>query len=407
MSRIETLVIDRLGHRGEGVATLEGKPVFVPLTLAGETITAAIEGNRGTLLDILVPSPDRRAAPCPHFSRCGGCQLQHLSPDAYGAFKGGLVADALARAGVEAEVQAPIIAHGVGRRRATLHASARQDKVSAAGFMALRSHDIHDLDSCPILVPALARAPDISRAIAAAIGPCDVAFTATDMGLDVSIRAKGIKPHPKLTTIARDFDLARLSLNGEPLILHRQPTVTMGRAEVPLPVSSFLQATEQAEGVLAALVTQAVRGARQLADLFCGVGPFALRLAEHAPVFAADSDGPAIAALDAAKRKARGLKPIAAERRDLFREPLGPFELNRFEAVVLDPPRAGAQAQIAELAKSKVETIAYVSCDPQSFARDAAVLVAGGYTMSPVIPVDQFAFSAHTEVFAVFNRAGR
>src|SRR5690606_7286355 len=212
------------------------------------------------------------------------------------------------------------------------------------------------------------------------------------------------RPSPKLTTLARAFDLARLSLNGEPLITHRQPTTAMGKAEVPLPVGSFLQATEQAENTLAALVTGAVSGARHIADLFCGVGPFALRLAERAPVFAADADGPAVAALDAAKRNTKGLKPITAERRDLFREPLGQFELNRFDAIVLDPPRAGAHAQIGQLARSKVKTIAYVSCDPQSFARDAAVLVQAGYAIDPVTPVDQFAFSSHTEVFAVFNR---
>lgn len=395
-----TLVIDRLGHRGEGVALVDGKPVFVPATLPGETVAVSIEGNRGTLLDILAPSPERRAAPCPHFAACGGCQLQHLSAGAYSQFKRSLVVDALARAGVAAEVNDPIITHGAGRRRATVHATR-----SAAGFMALRSHEIHDLDRCPILVPALAQAPRIARDLAAAMGPCDVAFTASDMGLDVAIRAKGARANPKLTDLARAFDLARLSLNGEPLIVHRQPTITMGRAQVPLPVGSFLQATEAAENALADLVIAAVAGAKQVADLFCGIGPFALRLAERATVFAADSDGPAITALDAAKRKAKGLKPITGEKRDLFREPLGPFELNRFNAVVLDPPRAGAQAQIAELAKSKVKTIAYVSCDPQSFARDAAVVAAAGYTIGPVMPLDQFAFSSHTEVFARFERA--
>lgn len=399
MNPIQTLTIERLGHRGEGIATRDGKPVFVGLTLEGETVTAEIEGNRGRLVDIVRPSPQRRAAPCPHYGACGGCQLQHLDIEAYRQFKRGLVADALARADISAEIAEPIIAHGTGRRRATLHATR-----SAAGFMALRSHDIHDLDACPILVPALTRAPEIARAIAAVTGPCDAAFTASDMGLDVSIRAKGAKPNAKLSEIARQFDLARLSLNGEPLILQRPPTVTMGQSSVALPVSSFLQATAEAEEVLASLVVGAIGSAKQVADLFCGVGPFALRIAAKAPVFAADSDAPAIAALDAARRNTKGLKPITAERRDLFREPLSVFELNRFNAVVLDPPRAGAQAQARELAKSKVKTIAYVSCDPQSFARDAAILVAGGYKIGTVTPVDQFAYSSHVEVFAVFHR---
>jgi 23S rRNA (uracil1939-C5)-methyltransferase len=399
MSRIKTLTIERLGHRGEGIAMLDGRPVFVALTLEGETVTAEIEGNRGRIVDIVSSSPMRRAPFCPHYGACGGCQLQHLGPDAYRQFKRALVVDALSHATVAAEVAETITAHGAGRRRATFHAAK-----SAAGFMGLCSHSIHDLDTCPILVPVLARAPEIARAIAAATGPCDVSFTASDMGLDVAIRAKAARPSAKLTAIARQFDLARLSLNGEPLILARSPVVAMGPSGVPLPVSSFLQATANAEEVLAALVVDAVQGARHVADLFCGVGPFALRLAARAPVFAADSDAPAIGALEAAQRKTKGLKPISAERRDLFREPLGVFELNRFGAVVLDPPRAGAKAQVEELAKSKVPTIAYVSCDPQSFARDAAILIAGGYSIGTVTPVDQFAYSSHVEVFAVFYR---
>ena len=399
MTRIETLAIDRLGHRGEGVATLDGKPVFVALTLEGETVTAQIDGNRGRLVDIIDPSPARGEPFCPHFGACGGCQLQHLEAGAYRQFKRGLVVDALSRVAVQADVADPIVAHGAGRRRATLHATK-----SEAGFMALRSHAIHDLDICPILVPALVRAPEIARAIAAVAGPCDISFTASDMGLDVSIRAKNAKPSARLSAIAQKFDLARLSLNGEPLILLRAPTMAMGQSSVALPVSSFLQATADAEDVLASLVIEAVEGAKQVADLFCGIGPFALRLAAIAPVFAADSDAAAIGALDTAKRKTKGLKPITAERRDLFREPLGVFELNRFDAVVLDPPGAGAQAQVKELTQSKVKTIAYVSCDPQSFARDAAILIAGGYRIGKVTPVDQFAFSTHTEVFAAFTR---
>lgn len=399
MNRIETLAIERLGHRGEGVATLDGKPIFIPLSLEGETITVEIDGNRGRLVEVIEPSPMRGPPFCPHFGACGGCQLQHLGADAYRQFKRGLIVDALSRAGVQADTADPIVAHGAGRRRATLHATK-----SAAGFMALRSHAIHDIDTCPVLVPALARAPEIARAIAAVVGPCDVSFTASDLGLDVAIRAKRAKPTAGLTAIAREHDLARISLNGEPLILQRPPVVTMGKSSVPIPVSSFLQATADAEEVLASLVVDGVRGAKQIADLFCGMGPFALRLAARAPVFAADSDAPAIDALNAARRNTKGLKPITAERRDLFREPLGVFELNRFDAVVLDPPRAGAKAQVKALAKSTVPTIAYVSCDAQSFAKDAALLIAGGYRIGTVTPVDQFAYSSHVEMFAVFYR---
>lgn len=399
MSAVATLTIERIGFRGEGVARYEDKPVFVPLTLAGETVRARIDGNRGSVIDILEASPDRIEAPCPHFGRCGGCQLQHLAPTTYRDFKRELVVAALSRAGVEAQTLPTVIAHGIGRRRATLHASR-----ASAGFMALRSHTIHNLDRCPILVPALDPAPQIAWAIADALGPCDVAFTASDTGLDIAIRAKKARPGLHLGQVAQRFAPARLSLNGEPQFVNTQPMITMGKAAVPLPVDSFLQATAQAEDLLARLVLDATTGARRLADLFCGIGPFALRLAEHAPVMALDSHAPSIAALDLATRRAKGLKPITARARDLFREPLDQFELNAFDAVVLDPPRAGAEAQARQLANSRVPTIAYVSCDPQSFARDAAILLAGGYSIGPVTPVDQFAYSAHVEIVAVFNR---
>ncbi len=397
---IETLTIERVGHRGEGLARVDGEPIFVPLTLAGETVKADVSGNRGILDSILAPSADRIDPFCPHFGVCGGCQLQHMGPDLYGDFKRALVVEALERAGVAAQVGETIFAHGEGRRRASLHATKAK-----AGYMGLRSREIAGIDRCPILVPALEKAPIIARDCAASVGPCDVSFTASATGLDVAISAKGAEPVARLGGLARHYDLARLSLNGEPVIVDRQPMVEMGKARVPLPIGAFLQATAQAEDTLAGLVAEAVKGHRHVADLFCGMGPFALRLAEQRPVYAADADGPAIDALDRAIRTTQGLKPITAERRDLFREPLGAFELNRFDAVVLDPPRAGAKAQVNELAGSKVKTIAYVSCDPQSFARDAATLVAGGYRIGPVTPVDQFAWSAHTEVFARFEKS--
>lgn len=395
----QTLAITGLGHRGEGVANHEGKPVFVPLTLPGETVRAELDGTRGRLLDIVTSAPERVDPYCSHFGQCGGCQLQHMAQPAYADWKRDLVVDALARAGLAAEVLPLVVALGAGRRRATLHATPTK-----AGFMGVRSHQIHDLDTCPILVPALATAPAIARAIAAQLGPCDVGFTASAVGLDVSVHAKGAKPKPGLAGLAETFDLARLALNGEVILNYRTPYILMGDAQVPLPVGSFLQATEAAETALGGLVVAAAKGSKAVADLFCGLGPFALRLAAQGPVYAADSDKPAILALDAARRGAKGLKALTAERRDLFREPLTRFELNRFDCVVIDPPRAGAQAQARELAGSKVKTIISVSCDPRSFVRDAAILIAGGYRMGVVTPLDQFAWSAHVEVFAVFTR---
>jgi 23S rRNA (uracil1939-C5)-methyltransferase len=399
MSAIETLDIIALGDRGEGIARTDVGAVFVPFTAPGDRVRATRDGARGELVEIVSPGPDRIAAFCPHFGACGGCQVQHIAAPAYRAWKRELVVHALERAGIDAEVGSMVDAHGAGRRRATLHGVPGK-----AGFMALRSHDIHDLDRCPILVPALAAAPDITRAFAAALGPCDVALTATPLGLDVSITAKAPRSSAKLPDLARRFDLARIALNGELMVNQRSPHVTIETVDVPLPIASFLQATELAETVLGDMVRDAAKGAKAVADLFCGIGPFTFRLATIAAVFAADSDASAIDALRMGVRKAKKLKPITAEKRNLFTDPLTRFELGRFDVVVFDPPRAGAKAQAQSLAGAKVPKIIAVSCDPKSFARDAAILIEGGYRLGTVTPVDQFAYSAHVEVVATFTR---
>jgi len=271
--------------------------------------------------------------------------------------------------------------------------------------MAARSHDLIDITACPILVPSLQeRAPALTRPIAATVGNCDVAFTATDTGLDVAVRTdRRIKPE-KLTILAQRSNLARLSLNGEIVLQARPPVVRMGKASVEIPIGSFLQATAMAEASLAALVIEGVGKAKSVADLFCGMGPFTLRLAEKAKVFAADSDKAALAALEKALRFTQGLKPVTMKARDLFREPMVPVELKDMDAVVFDPPRAGAEAQARELAKSKVPVVVGVSCEPKTFARDAAILIAGGYRLEKLTPVDQFAWSTHIELVGVFRR---
>jgi 23S rRNA (uracil1939-C5)-methyltransferase len=347
------------------------------------------------------PEPDVRAEPfCQYFGTCGGCTLQHYGPPSYAALKIELVASALRYAHVEATIAPLIEAHGDGRRRATLHARGK-----AVGYMQARSHDLLDIAACPILVPALReRAPALVRPIAATVGDCDVALTATDTGLDVAIKTeRKVKPE-KLTLLAQRLEVARLSVNGEIVLQARPPAVRMGKASVELPIGSFLQATAEAEATLARLVCEGVGKAKSVADLFCGLGPFTLRLAESAKVFAADSDKAAIVALQLALRHTQGLKPITASRRDLFREPMVAFELKDYDAVVFDPPRAGAEAQARELAKSTVKTVVSVSCEPRTFARDAAILIAGGYRLETVTPVDQFAWSGHVEVVGVFRR---
>jgi 23S rRNA (uracil1939-C5)-methyltransferase len=392
--------IESLGQRGEGVADVDGRRIFVPFTLPGDGVEIEVEGDRGTLVSIWDQGPDRIQPFCPYFGTCGGCLLQHVGPTAYGAFKHGLVETALRHGGVDTPVSALIDARGNGRRRATLHATA-----TIAGYMKVRTHQLLGIATCPILVPALKEmAPIAARAIGAVIGDCDVLVTATATGLDVAVRSeKSLKPE-KLVPVAQRLKLARLAFNGETILQQRPPAVQTGKATVELPVGSFLQATAAAEETLAKLVLEAVGKAKSVADLFSGVGPFALRIAAFARVAAYDSDKPAITALTRAARYTMGLKPVTATARDLFRDPLAPAELAGFDVVVFDPPRAGAEAQARELAQSKVKTVVNVSCDPRTFTRDATILMSGGYKLTAVTPVDQFAWSPHVEIVGVFQK---
>lgn len=394
------LSIESIGQHGDGIAHFDGDRLFVPFALPGEHVRADRDGSRANLVEVLSPSPDRVEPPCPHFGQCGGCSLQHLAPPAYAAFKRNLVVDPLRRVGIETPVAELVDARGAGRRRTTLHVRGRE-----AGYMRARSHDLLDLDTCPILVPALAAtAPRIARALGPLAGQCETSFTMTDTGLDLSVRSERKLRSEQLAAFAREHRLARLIFNGEPVYMARMPALRMGKSMVELPPASFLQATAAAEEALATLVIAGVGPAKRVADLFCGVGPFALRLAGQARVYAADSDRQAVAALQKAVNHTQGLKPVTTQVRDLFRDPLAPIELDRHEAVVFDPPRAGAEAQARELGRSKVKTVVAVSCDPTSFARDAAILVANGYKLLSVTPVDQFAYAAHVELVAIFRR---
>ena len=395
-----TVAIEALGQRGEGIADVGGERVFVPFTLPGETADIEATGDRGTLVSLRDVSPDRIDPFCPYFGTCGGCALQHAGPALYAEFKRGLVVEALRHRGIETDVSPLLDARGEGRRRATLHATP-----DGAGYMRARSHELLDIEACPILVPALHKAaPQIAGEIGRVIGACDVLLTATGTGIDVAVRPGKRVRAERLVPLAQRLRLTRLALDNETIFQLGPPTVTMGRSTVALPTGSFLQATAAAEAMLADLVFAAIGKAKRVADLFSGVGPFALRLAEQARVAAFDSDKPAILALDEAVRHTQGLKQVKATARDLFRDPLAPVELDVFDMVVFDPPRAGAEAQARELALSKVKTVVAVSCDPRTFARDASILIAGGYRLDSVTPVDQFAWSPHVEVVGIFRR---
>ena len=415
--------IERMGGRGEGVATLDGRRLYVSYALPGEVVTVAdIGGERAMLVGVVEPSPDRVPAICPYFTTCGGCAVQGWTAPPYAAWKRNLVVEALSRAHGPAEVEPMVNAHGAGRRRATFHAGIAADGITRTGFNEARSHAIVAIEACPILDPGLAGALPAARAIVAALSdppgsrtgvlrkPLDIVATTTREGLDIDLRGHGPlrdDERARAVAVAVAHDLARLSNHGTVVLERRQPAISFGAARLELPPGAFLQATLAGEAELAARVLQATAGARRVADLFCGVGTFALRLAAQAEVAAFDSDPASLAALDRAARAARatpGLRAVAHERRDLNHRPLTVEELKPFEAVVLDPPRAGAEAQMRAIAASGVTRVASVSCDAASFARDAAILVAAGFTAEWIIPVDQFRYSAHIEIVAAFSR---
>jgi 23S rRNA (uracil1939-C5)-methyltransferase len=409
----EQVTIERIGARADGIAA-GASPVFVPGALPGETVTVERDGDRAHLVSVDAPSPERETPFCPYFGVCGGCATQHMRHGFYQAWKRGIVAEALRRARVEAPLGDLIDAHGEGRRRVTLHARFPEREMRV-GYMEARSHAVVEISHCPIAEPALKhRAPDLARALAKALSgprkPLDIQITATEAGFDVDVRGHGPageRDRPRLIDLAGSLDLARLSMHGDVLVERRPPAVTMGRAVVVPPPGSFLQATREGEAVLARLVLEACAGAKRVADLFSGSGPFALRLAERAEVHAAETDRAAIAALDRAFRGTPGLRRVSVEARDLFRRPLLTPELDRFDAVVLDPPRAGAEAQARQLAASKVPLVVMVSCDPVTFARDAATLIGAGYRLERVTPVDQFKHSPHVELVGVLRREGK
>ena len=411
---VEHLTVDHVGHHGDGVAVAGGQTIYVPYALPGETIEVApVPGHpdRRRLLQVDTASPQRIAPFCPHFGICGGCAIQHWQSENYRAWKRDIVIETLARAKIGCDVAELVDAHGLGRRRITLHARMGTHEVLKVGFSAAHSHDIIPVDHCPILDPGLSGALDAAWALAEpliAVGkPLDIQITATDSGLDVDIRGSGPLPTAliaKLSRLAEQHRLARLTRHGELVLMRIPPTIAIGAAQVTLPPGSFLQATVAGEEALAELVSGHCHRSKHIADLFCGVGPFALRLAAKSRVSAFDSDAGAVEALRKAATTTSGLKPVKAEARDLFRRPLVPQELRDYDTVVFDPPRQGAEAQVKQLAASKIPVVVAVSCNVATFARDARILIDGGYRIEGVTPVDQFRHTPHVELVARFRR---
>jgi 23S rRNA (uracil1939-C5)-methyltransferase len=395
------VTIERLGHHGDGIA--QG-PLYVALTLPGEVVEGAPEGDRIAAPRILKPSSDRVAAPCPHYRSCGGCSLMHASDAFVARWKTEVIETALAAHGLSAPMRQIATSPPRSRRRATL-AGRRTKKGALVGFHARRSDTIVPIAECHVLAPALlATLPaleEITRLGGSRSGVLAFALTLSSAGVD--LRVTGGKPldgelRASLPRFAASF--LRLTWEDEPVFADAPPVQRFGAASVTPPPGAFLQATAEGEAALLAAVSEATEGAARIADLFAGCGTFALPLASAAHVHAVEGGAALLATLDAGARHAPGLNPVTTEARDLFRRPLAREELSRFDAVVIDPPRAGAEAQTRALAEAQVPRIAAVSCNPVTFARDAALLVAAGYRLNWVQPVDQFRWSPHVELAA-------
>ena len=416
LADIVDIDVTRVGAQGDGLALdPSGGPLFAPLTLPGERVRVAVTGERAELIEVLAASPDRVTPPCPHFGACGGCALQHWTHPPYLDWKAEQIRLALGRERIETEILPTFASPPGSRRRLALHAR-RVGREVQLGFKARRSWALVNIEVCPITDPRLVAALPALRLLAAPFlehpkSAPTLHVTWTPTGLDVDVtgverKSGGLSADARMRAAeaASAGDMARVTLAGEAVYQVRQPAVKLGPAIVALPAGAFLQATPQAEAAMADAAVEAVQGAHRIADLFCGVGTFTFRLAAVAPVLAADASAPALAALRAAMATAPGLKPITAEARDLARRPVLSQELARIDAVVFDPPRAGALEQVHEIARSKVSRVVGISCNPQTFARDARVLIDAGFTLERVKPIDQFLWSPHVELVGVFSR---
>jgi 23S rRNA (uracil1939-C5)-methyltransferase len=405
------LQIQRLGAQGDGIAEHEGQQVFVPFTLPGETVMAELDGERARLVEILNAAPDRAPPKCSQYGECGGCALQHLSDAAYASFKRDHLAMHLSYAGIKTEIAPTIIAPPHSRRRAVF-AAHRKDGQIVIGFHGRRSHRIVPVTDCAVIRPALqALLPGLREIAALAAPPRDalqLAATETLTGIDLAINGASPKisadARALLVQAAARLNLARLSINGEVAMERVPPILRMGGIDVVPPPGGFLQATEESEAAMVRIVLEALAGATNAVDLFSGAGTFTLPLAAHASVHAVEGEVAGLQALGRAVRKAPGIKPITTEKRDLFRQPLTQVDLSRFDAAVIDPPRAGAEAQTRELALSGIKRVAMVSCNAQTFARDLRTLLDAGFRIESLTPIDQFLWSPHVEIVAALKR---
>ncbi|MEM7238696.1 MAG: class I SAM-dependent RNA methyltransferase [Pseudomonadota bacterium] len=402
------VTVTSLGARGDGV-TEDG--LYVPFTLPGERVLVDPVGDRARLIRVIELSAERVAPCCKHFGECGGCALQHASDELVQAWKTSLITDALSARGIDDVPVRPMLTSPPGSRRRITATARRTKKSVQIGFHAGQSDRIVPVTECPVtrteLIEILPSLEELVMTGASRKGEIRLALTATSAGVDLSITDAKEMDGPGralLAGAANRAGLARLSWNDDVAVTRRSPSTTFGRARVGIPAGGFLQATEEGQTALIAAVTEAVDGSAMVVDLYAGAGTFSLPLAASADIRAFEADPVAVDALDRAWRVTEGMRSVVAQRRNLVRRPLLPAEFSGVDAVVIDPPRAGARAQFEHLATSGVRRIASVSCNPATFARDARILIDGGYSLDWIQPVDQFRWAAHVELAAQFTR---
>ena len=416
------LTVEEIGGRGDGYAKVDGRPLFVPLTVPGDRVRARVvsetaAGFRGELVELLSPGPARAEPPCPHFGVCGGCALQMLEEPAYLAWKEAQVDKALSHAALSPLERLPMIRTPPRSRRRVSLAAQRRGREIIVGYRQRLSHRVVPIESCLLLQPALedllAPLADVLRETGFAAG--DIVATACENGVDLALgglEAPDLELRERLAAFAEAQDLARLSLldeegGYEPLVVRRSPQVNFGSVPVTVPPGVFLQASKVGEEALTAAITSELGGdARRIAELFCGAGSFTFPLSRFGRVDAFEADEAALAALDGAVRTNGLAGRITAQRRDLYRQPLRASELAAYSAVVFDPPRAGAKDQAAQIAQSGVPLVIAVSCNPATFARDVRLLVDGGYRLAKLATLDQFPWSPHVELVGVLRLSG-
>jgi 23S rRNA (uracil1939-C5)-methyltransferase len=408
-----------MGAQGDGIAETGHGRVFVPFTLPGERVRCEILARRGEgwtarLTGIEAPSPLRRPAPCPHFGICGGCMMQHADIEMYRTWKCGLVETALGQRGLEMPADTPLVAIAPNTRRRARFAALRDDQGLRLGFHAPESTEVVAITECHVVTPSLGAQLGVLRDLASAAltagQSTTVTATETETGLDVLITgSRKLERRRALVEAASKAPIARLCWQEgrgepEPLVQHAAPRVSFAGVAVSLPPDAFLQPSAEGEAALVEAVMCFAAKAKSIADLYAGCGTFTFPLARIGKVAAFEASKPAMAAVTAAANHAGLAGRVTATARNLDSSPLPPEELKRFDCVVFDPPRAGAKTQAEMLARSRVKRVVAVSCNPTTFARDARILVDGGFTLTDLVAVDQFVWSAHVEIVAAFKR---